>query len=1090
MRSVRSPSQPQVSLLEVGKSVSGDDASIAKYLDEIAHLLKTGQAREHAYRPALQALMQCLDDVTAVNDPKRSEHGNPDFILLKTSNRDIVLGHAETKDLGVDLNRVEHTEQMTRYAKYQKLVLTDYLEFRFYQSGDKYRTVRIAEIVDGNVKSDTSAFGPLMDELRAFVTRPPESIKSGLRLAQIMGFAARRLRSEVSELLSSFDRPRENLQNIYRFIEENLLHGLNAEDFADMYAQTLVYGLFVARYNDPSPTSFSRTEARDLIPTTNPFLRQFFDHIAGASFEQDLAYSVDELCQVFQVSDVNHIVKRHISTSPHNAVEPRDPIIHFYEDFLEAYDPAQRRRLGAYYTPVPIVRFILREVDNVLRHNLNLPRGLADSQLLEKETQFNLQGKSVKRRLHRVQVLDPAVGTGTFLNELIRYVHGSFQGQEGRWPTYLVNELLPRLHGFEIMMAPYTVAHLKLGITLDELGSTPEGRLGVYLTNTLEEGDAEHPNLLDYIGLGAVITEESRQAAEIKHRYPIMVVVGNPPYSGVSVNKTAYADDLIAKYKLEPGEETPLREKKHRLDDDYVKFMAFAESLVETRGEGVMAMITNHGYIDNASYRGMRWHLMKTFDEIRVYDLHGNVTKKEKAPDGSADQNVFAIRQGVSIIVAFRTKRRKGQDQFARVQHADLWGTRKSKFEALVGEVPVTEVSPQAPLYLFNQRDLRERSNYQDGVRVDELFPCQSSGVQTSRDHFAVGFSRSELENRFAAFTNTAISDDEARQKFFASATSRKFPKGDTRGWKLPERRKAIAKLDLSEAIVEYAYRPFDVRYAGKGEDFADWPRTKVMQHVLRPNVTLVVGREGKAVGQGEWSLALAQNRISDLNLFYRGGGVVMPLWLYRGDEIEANLDAGKCRILLSNLHDRVLVQGLRPSGPRDSSKVYPLDLFDYVYAVLYSPYFRSEFKDFLDVDFPRVPRALNNSSFDHLVRLGSELRLTHTMESPALERPATTYPIAGTDEIEWVRPDGEGRVWINATQYFGGVPLDAWEFRVGGYQPAQKWLKDRLGRTLSGPEIDHYQELLAVQLRTLALMAAIEQVQILPQSDPADAAS
>ncbi len=399
---------------------------VQAYAKEVEIQFMTGHAKEHAYRPALERLMSSFEDVAAVNDPKRSAHGNPDFIFLKRSHQSIILGYAEAKDIDISLDKTEKTNQMSRYAGYQNLYLSNYLEFRFFQNGVKYQTVSIGKIINGRPVFDSDAYGQLADELAQFLSLPPESIKSGKRLAEIMGAKARRIRDNVAIYLKHEENEQNlELEKIYGLMKELLVHDLSPDKFADMYSQTLVYGLFVARYNDSTPESFTRAEARDLVPASNPFLREFFDHIVGPRFDKRLTYIVDELCEVFSVSDVHLLVQRHLKLFHFD--DEKDPIIHFYEDFLKEYDPAERKKMGAYYTPIPVVKFIVRQVDEVLKREFGLSKGLADSS--KQPYIVQLQGTKHKIEMHRVQILDPAVGTATFLNETIKYIQQSFVRQ-------------------------------------------------------------------------------------------------------------------------------------------------------------------------------------------------------------------------------------------------------------------------------------------------------------------------------------------------------------------------------------------------------------------------------------------------------------------------------------------------------------------------------------------------------------------------------------------------------------------------------------------------------------------------------------
>ena len=506
----------------------GQMSTISNYLLSVQTELSTGNALEHTYRPALKTLIELLDEtINAVNEPTRSAHGAPDFVFLNKSNKDLILGYAETKDLDVELDQIEKSEQLKRYLGYPNLILTNYLEFRFFKNGEKYQTIKIAQIKYGVVQSIESSFASLEHEIKAFISGKPETIKSAEKLAKIMGGKASRIRENVQRFLNGEkDVKNQELFRIYDVMKQLLVHDLKVDKFADMYAQTLVYGLFVARYYDETPDNFSRSEARDLVPASNPFLREFFDHIAGASFDSRLKYIADELCAVFSASDIPGIMQRKYNLFG-EAVD-KDPIIHFYEDFLKEYDPDLKKQMGAYYTPVPVVQFIIRAVDEVLKKDFDLTGGIADTSKIERVRK--IQGSKSKEKIPRVQILDPAVGTATFLNEIIKFIYSQFKTQQGMWSSYVETELLPRLNGFELMMAPYTIAHLKLALTLKETGINDfKQRLGVYLTNTLEEGIKTNPGLFD-IGIVGAITKESEEASRIKHDTPIMIVMGNPPY--------------------------------------------------------------------------------------------------------------------------------------------------------------------------------------------------------------------------------------------------------------------------------------------------------------------------------------------------------------------------------------------------------------------------------------------------------------------------------------------------------------------------------------------------------------------------------
>ena len=1031
---------------------------VSIYANEIKTELLTGHAREHAYRPALKKLLDSLDDAQAVNDPKRSEHGSPDYIIFKKSNVKIVIGYGEAKDIDVDLDKTEKTDQMHRYGGYNKLFLTNYLEFRFFQNGEKYRAIEIGKLVDGKAELFPEKFDELQSELKAFLELPPERIRSGKRLAEIMGEKGKRIRHNVSQFMEQSSDRNAELEKIYQMMRTLLVHDLTAEKFADMYSQTLVYGLFVARYGDKTPRNFTRFEARDLVPASNPFLRHFFDHIVGPDFDTRLGYIVDELCEVFEVSDVKDIVHKHFKVTNENSSD-KDPIIHFYEDFLKEYDPAERKRMGAYFTPIPVVRFIIGQVDAVLKRDFGLAKGIADTskrtieidrgqtvQIRDSKT-GKLEKTSIeKQEVHKVQILDPATGTATFLNEIIKYIHEGFAGQAGRWPSYAVNDLIPRLNGFELMMAPYTIAHLKLGITLQETGvDNLSSRLGVYLTNTLEEGIKRQPDLFAF-GLANAVSEEAAEAAKIKHERPIMVIVGNPPYSGVSSTETEYANRLISKYKVEPGGQQKLQERKHWLNDDYVKFIAFAEDMIAKNGEGIVAMITNHGFLDNPTFRGMRWHLAKTFDTIYILDLHGNSKKKETAPDGGKDENVFDIQQGVAIMIAVKTGQ-KTAGHPAIVYHSELFGSRKRKFVELATE-PTWKQLKLDPHYLyFIPKSTIGKSEYGKGISVSDLFNLQTTGIVTMGDNFIVAEDKRTLEQRINKLASGGYN---------LQALNAEFGLGKNYGKWVIGNAKSI-EFDPSKIVI-LSYRPFDKRYTYFDNKLVWRPRTNVMQHFLDgKNLGLLIKRQGKQA----FSYIFVTDKLAESCVFESAyaNNTVCPLYIYHDDGTRT-----------PNFQPEVLKQ-----FTANLQKPYePEDILDYIYAILHSPKYRRKYQEFLKSDFPRVPAPTDDAELHRLAGFGKQLRDLHLMTSPLLNNLDTTYPIAGTDEVDKITYT-DGQVWINDRQYFGNVPEIAWNFYIGGYQPAQKWLKDRKSRRLTNEDIEHYEKIIKVLSETDKLMRTMD---------------
>lgn len=1007
-----------------------------EYLSAISKKYSHEETSEYGYRTDFEILLnKVFDNVKVKKFNKRIDHdakaidGNkPDFVLF---NGEIPILYIEAKDIGVSLDKIENSDQMRRYYGYANLVLTDYIEFRFYRNGIRYQDpIKIAENDKKHrtISAIPSNFEHVAQTLIEFTESYKEPIKSGAHLSKIMAGKAQRIRDNVKEYL----KEGTEIAKVYEMLKKLLVSDLSIDSFADMYAQTLVYGLFAARYNDESPESFTRQEARDLIPQSNPLLRHFFDHIVGPDFDKRLEYIVNELCEVFSHADVKYLLEEYFEKK-----EGKDPIIHFYEDFLQEYDPELRKRMGAYYTPLPVVNFIVNSVDTILKKDFNLPNGLAD-------TSKSADGK------HIVQVLDPATGTGTFISAVINLIYKKIldSGQKGRWPSYVHHDLLPRIHAFELMMAPYTIAHLKLSIAFKKTGFIHfNKRLGIYLTNALEEG-IKQEDLFSF-GFASSITEESKEAEKIKKDTPIMVVLGNPPYSGHSSNRGKYAMSLVENYKYEPGTRIKLAEKNPKwINDDYVKFIALAEKYSDKEGKGVVGYITNHSYLDNPTFRGMRWHLLKTFDKLYVINLHGNTKKREICLDGGKDENVFNIQQGVSINIFVKTGK-KSPDELGQVFYTDIMGKRQAKFDFLneskLNKLKFQNIKLSKPMYYIVPKDYRLEEEYVDGFGIQEIFPKNSVGVLTHRDNLSVGTRDSLLKNLDSLYSD--------HEDFLSKI------KIEEKGNFCLEKILAKDKKEYIKEIRPFDYRVFDRRSIIYSKDFVDRPRT-VLRNMLHENISLIVQSQTYSL---PFYHAFCSTSLTDLNIISNlGGGTACPLYNYGFDGTKTpNLNSE----IVSKIEEIV-------------GKTTPEDIFDYIYAVLHSPTYREKYKEFLKIDFPRVPYPKDKESFKKLVKIGTELRELHLMESPKINKYITTYPIDGTDTVEKVVYK-DGNTYINDTQYFGNVPEVVWNFYIGGYQPAQKWLKDRKRRVLTNEDIEHYQKIIVALKETDRIMKEISKISL-----------
>lgn len=1057
----------------------------AQYINNIHSRYIRGNATEHTFRGDLQQLIESLvPTVSATNEPKRQSCGAPDYILTKKdiqsrSDSCIPVGFIEAKEIGdKDLDGTKKTgnkEQFDRYkASLNNLIFTDYLSFHLYRDGIFITKIAIGEITDKGIKPLTENFSTFENLIKDFCTHIGQTIKSSKKLAEMMAGKARLLSDVIGKALTSDEIKEENstLKEQMVAFKQILIHDITPEGFADVYAQTIAYGMFAARLHDPTLPTFSRQEAAELIPKSNPFLRKLFGYIAGPDIDDRIKWIVDSLVDIFLACNVEELLKNYGKST-----KMEDPIIHFYETFLSEYDPKLRKARGVWYTPAPVVNFIVRAVDDILKTEFDLPQGLADNS--KTKIKIDVQGKKIEQEVHKVQILDPATGTGTFLAETIKHIYKKFEGQKGIWSNYVETHLLPRLNGFELLMASYAMAHLKLDLLLTETGYKPttNQRFRVYLTNSLEEYHQDTGTLF-----ANWLSTEANEANHIKRDTPVMCIIGNPPYSGESANKGEWIMSLMEDYKKEPGGKEKLKERNPKwINDDYVKFLRYGQHFIEKNGSGVLAFINPHGFLDNPTFRGMRWNLLKTYDKIYTIDLHGNAKKKETAPDGSADINVFDIMQGVSINLFVKTGKKKA-NELGKVFHFDLLGKREMKYDFLnensLETVSYKELLNIAPNYFFASKDFEEQTSYDKGFSVNEIFKLYNVGIVTARDGFTIHNSKQEVKNTITEFLK--LDEEEARIKFNLGK--------DVRDWQVHFAKKDLQNHFPDKGIfTKLCYRPFDDKwtfYTGKSKGFHCYPRAEVMHHFTKgKNVGLIIGRQGQAVGTMQWNLSFITKNITDFNLYYRGGGMAFPLYLYPETNGQQTIDQTAERT--PNLNPEIVKQiaeklGLTFTNEKESTKdtFAPIDILDYIYAVLHSPTYREKYKEFLKIDFPRVPYPKDKDTFWQLVKLGGEIRQIHLLESPTVEKFITQYPEDGDNVV--TKPKYEdNKVYINDTQYFDNVPQIAWDFYIGGYQPAQKWLKDRKDRKLEFDDILHYQKIIVALAETDRLMKEIDKIHI-----------
>ena len=1071
-------------------------AALKTYLKSLSASYAKGNATEHTYRPAFQNLLQAvLPQANVTNEPKQIECGAPDFVL---SHNNVPRGYIEAKDIDKNLDDAVFREQFNRYREaLGNLIFTNYLEFQLVRNGELINTVSIGSVAGGKVKQMPQHFDELAALLNSFWGYQGISITSANNLAKFMAAKTRMLAGVIKNaidqgkeslgLSNEVSEMDDELLSQLNAFKERLIHDLDPVTFADIYAQTIAYGLFSARLHDTTLDTFTRHEAAELIPAANPFLRRFFQYIAGYDLDSRISWVVDDLADLFRAVDVGELMKDYGKATQRN-----DPFLHFYETFLAEYNPKLRKSRGVYYTPEPIVNFMVRAVDEILQTRFGLPDGLADHGKTVIETDApapagassHEERSKRKQEVHKVQILDPATGTGTFLSNIVQYIYRTrFANQKGIWPEYVRSHLMPRLNGFEILMASYAMAHTKLEMVLRDAGcEIGDERLRIFLTNSLEEQQYDGGAMF-----ARWLSTEAKAADSIKRETPVMVVIGNPPYSGESKNKGEWIADLLSSYKQEPGG-GKLQEKNAKwLNDDYVKFIRYGQHHIDRTGEGVLAYINNHSYLDNPTFRGMRWSLLQSFDEIYIIDLHGNSKKKETAPDGSPDKNVFDIQQGVSMNLFVKTGK-KNEGALAQVFHYDRYGTREEKYQFLwdheLSQIGFKELEPQPSQYYFVPQNYSLRAEYEMGFGLAELFSTNGTGIVTKRDKLSIHFSKDKALQ--AAKDILKMDKNDFYKKY-------DLP-DDVRDWKYEWAKDDISQFGISDGLIQTInYRPFDLRkivYTGQSRGFIGWPVFQIMRHFLKgENLGLVTSR----ITKDTFSILCTKNITAHKSATVYDISYIFPLYLYP-DTRQQHIEQRRAPNLDQDIVE-VIAKGLElhftPEKQEDDTSFAPVDILDYIYAVLYSPSYRGRYKEFLKTDFPKVPYPTDKELFRKLVKLGNDLRSLHLMENPVLQQPVIGYNIPGSNQVEKLdfksgKPNAStGNVHINDTQYFESVPKTAWDFYIGGYQPAQKWLKDRKGRKLNHDDVKHYQKIIVALMRTAEIMEEIDKLKVIHLTVP-----
>ncbi len=1060
---------------------------IEAYIDKINNEYQTGRTTEHSFRDALKELMEKIlnegvknqhKKLMVINEPKRKSYGAPDFEFIRDR---LTVSFLETKNIGDQdirgLNEKKHKCQFDRYKKAVKTIaFTNYLDFVLYENGDETISASIGYVSSGDIHitSDEGQLSAFISVVQKLGDSQIEPIRSSKVLATLMAQKAHVLWNDLLQVLNdkrTQDDSKGQLLHAYEDLKDILLSKLDFEKFAKTYAQTVAYGLFAARLNADEAHLFNRDSAANLIPHNNKFVRGIFNELCGNNVHPAISWIIDDLVTMLSAADTKYMFEKDLKKN-------RDPLINFYENFLFEFDPKDKKNFGVYYTPIEIVRFIVRSIDLLLKEDMHIVDGLANRD--------EIDHRVLDEHLHlpQVQILDPATGTGTFLAEVVNLLAERYQDQNLFWQKYVHDNLLPRLYGFEIQVASSTVAHIKLDLVLKKSGYFPQENdvYNIRITNSLTK-DMSNGG----VNTGYWISEELQEANKIKAQRPIMVMMGNPPYNGESENDTKELRKEIECYKIEPGFE----QSKKRIPDtkwlnnDYVQFIRLAEQYLELKGKGVLGFINPNEYLEGNTFRGMRYHLLRTFDEIYIIDLHGSTKLKEKNPeDGSKDENVFSIQIGVCINIFVKKALPEGEvrpkDKLARVFYTEKYGKKAEKLKYIneldFHDIQFKEVELHNPMYYFVPIDFRYMEKFYEGFAPKDLFKVGGVGMCSKRDKIAYQESKKDIQAVTHDFHY--LSEQELKDKYRI--------KEESRDQKVSLAKRNVESYGLkNEYYTTVQYRPFDRKwtyFTNKSKGFIAFPVYDVMKNLTlqdkQKNLGLIIGQSGRVVGDMQWNLAFVTDTITDMNVFYRGGGYVYPLYAVvsqKGTHTDGSttqaIETGR---ILPNLNNEIVDKLEKQLGKRSS----PEEIFDYIYAVLYSAKYREQYAEFLKRDFPHIPYPTDANTFDQLVAKGGELRKLHLMKDCNKWNAMQQYPClgSGTDKIE-ERTWRNNRIYINKTQYYDNVPEEVWNFHIGGYQVAEKWLKDHKNKDLSLCDVEHYSNILYAIKHTIKVMEDIDSI-------------
>jgi len=1009
------------------------------YIQEISNIYKSGEYLEHSFRTPFQNMLNLFlkdelkrSDLTIIHEPKRAKFGSPDFKIIDKANN--IIGYIECKDINTDIGDLIESEQIKKYLSVSNnLILTNYIDFILFKNGSIMANCSISSKIDlKSNKPKTKEIDIFKDILTKFFLTAPQITTSTKKLSEELAKRTRILKDFILEELQTEDT-KSQFTKVYEVFKKAIIQDLSKELFTDIYSQIMSFGLLFFRLS--KDIILTKENIINNIPHYIPLLKDIFHNTRFDKWESNILWIIDEILLLLNNIDTK-IIKNSLSYKDLSLLKKReknlaDPFLYFYEEFLKVYDKKTKVSRGVFYTPESVVSFIIRSLDVILKEKLDIKKGFLDQS---------------------IKVLDFATGTGTFILALIEFIKTELwrTNNQGLFNTEVNEFILENIYGFELLAVPYIICHLRIHEYLESFGFLYQGdkkeRAEIYLTNTLEN----HTNIL-LTNFFDDIDEEAGLAHKVKNDEDILVIMGNPPYSNFGqMNQSDWIKEKLSLYK------NGLEEKKINLDDDYIKFIRFAHWKMEKVKKGVIGIITNNSFIDGITHRVMRKELFNTFDEIYILNLHGNSNIGETCPDGSKDENVFDIKQGVCISFFIKTGKKKNEN--AGVYYYSLQSLRDEKYsflyEKLINNVEWNKLNAESPNYWFKKKDLSLEGEYNKYLGITEIFNSYGSGVKTDRDDLVIDFEKNNLINKIKVAISGIFNDDFRLKYNISNSSSYKF-----------EDKLKIEQLNENN-IIDIHYRPFDIRKIYYKIGFTSRPAREITQHFIKKdNIGIIFPRLCKEIN---FNYGYISNIIIDVSIGGKNTGsetYISPLYLYPDAD---SFSQDKIPNYTNDFNTFIKQKGLDNKTPEE--------ILGYIYSVLYSPTYRIKYNDLLKIDFPRIPFTEDKDIFDKLSLIGQRLIDLHLLKVD-FDTNIVNFPVSKPDLAVTKVEYKNNQAWFNDTTYFDNIPKDIWDYQIGGYQVLDKWLKERKKHNyiLKGTDLQHFIKVCNVLAETIKIQKEID---------------